>query len=79
METDNKKKLLDKLRMAFAESFPEIDLCPSCIHYAGPDKPCSTQSGVCEWVPDDVFLNRFLDRVRKLLKDDSEKQGGEEK
>lgn len=79
METDNRKKLLDKLRMAFAECFPEIDLCRSCIHYAGQDKSCSTQSGVCEWVPDDVFLNQFLDRVRELLKDDSEKQGGEEK
>jgi hypothetical protein len=70
METDNRKKLLDKLRRVFAESFPEIDLCPSCIYYAGPDKSCSTQSGVCEWVPDDVFLNRFLDRVRELLEED---------
>ena len=79
MGTYDKKRLLDKLRMAFAESFPEIDLCRSCIHYAGQDKSCSTQSGVCEWVPDDVFLNRFINTVRKLLNDDSEKQGGEEK
>ena len=79
METDNRKKLLDKLRIAFAESFPEIDLCPSCIYYAGQDKSCSTQSGVCEWVPDDVFLNRFINTVRKLLKDDIKKHGGEEK